>query len=395
MATKNRGRFLATLFIISLLIPLVYFAISNFFSGHRSVVLQSLHYFSRPHESVRRHHITSPAAWVGKDLAQEPDKWSTVISEQARQELVDAVRLVLVKNISLSSMRQIDFKITDQVEALLNKVKIGVNPSTGLGFHVLKRMPVDLLSSQDEKEILWWGVGLHLGLPGAQNGRGELLGHVKDEFGGNVKAGSVRQYRTNEKINFHCDAADVVGLLCLRQGMEGGQSRLVSSVSIYNEFLRSYPQLVDRLYESQLLDTRGDGGVRYFAIEPVTFAGGVLRTFWHAEYFRSSHQHPGAPALSQQDAELLDVYQRILDDPTFILDMTFEVGDAQFLSNHVLLHARTAFKDIVEASSGGRLLLRLWLTMESYDTSLYLTALTWWARIRIGTRLMWAKVIGE
>jgi TfdA family taurine catabolism dioxygenase TauD len=42
--------------------------------------------------------------------------------------------------------------------------------------------------------------------------------------------------------------------------------------------------------------------------------------------------------------------------------MSLEPGDMQFLNNHVIYHARTAFTD-GESEAESRLLYRLWLSM--------------------------------
>ena len=70
----------------------------------------------------------------------------------------------------------------------------------------------------------------------------------------------VRLYRTAADIGWHCDLADVVGLLCLRTARRGGASRIVSSVAVYDELLRRRTDLVDRLYEPFALDTRDEQG---------------------------------------------------------------------------------------------------------------------------------------
>ena len=47
-------------------------------------------------------------------------------------------------------------------------------------------------------------------------------------------------------------------------------------------------------------------------------------------------------------------------DDELRLDMTFMPGDIQFLHNHTILHARTAYEDWLDAERK-RHLLRLWL----------------------------------
>ena len=84
----------------------------------------------------------------------------------------------------------------------------------------------------------------------SQNRKGELLGHVRDT-GADRADRYVRQYLTTQNIPFHCDAADMVGLLCLEKAKSGGLSRIASSVSVaqwiisphLSEFTQSDPNI--------------------------------------------------------------------------------------------------------------------------------------------------------
>jgi hypothetical protein len=156
-----------------------------------------------------------------------------------------------------------------------------------------------------------------------------------------------------------------VGLLCLRAARRGGASRIVSSSSVHNELLRRRPDLIERLYEPFLLDTRndeGDGRPPFVPVPPCRYAGGVLRTFYHSDYFRSVVRHAQAPPFTAQELELLDLYEAIANSPELYLDMQFRPGDIQLVSNHLVLHARTAYEDEPDPSRK-RHLLRLWLSL--------------------------------
>jgi hypothetical protein len=138
----------------------------------------------------------------------------------------------------------------------------------------------------------------------------------------------------------------------------------VSSVAVHDELVRRRPDLVDRLYEPVALDRRdeGAGGPGWVPAVPCRHAGGRLRTFYHSDYFRSSARHPDAP-VGARERELFDVYEAIASEPGMYLDMQFEPGDIQLVSNHVILHARTAYEDWPDAARK-RHLLRLWLTLD-------------------------------
>jgi hypothetical protein len=233
----------------------------------------------------------------------------------------------------------------------------------GRGIQVVSGVPVARWSTA-RAERFFWCLGLHVGRPGAQNPQGDLLGHVTDT-GDDAGDPFVRLYRTASRIDYHCDAADVVGLLCLARARQGGASRIVSSVSVYNELLARRPDLVDRLYEPFLLDLRNEdrsGALRWLPIPPCRAAGGRLRTFYHSDYFRSVQRHVDAPRFSEAERELLDLYEEIAASPELYLDMDLEPGDIQWLSNHVVLHARTAYDDDPDPARK-RHLLRLWLSL--------------------------------
>jgi hypothetical protein len=202
----------------------------------------------------------------------------------------------------------------------------------GRGFVVLRGAPTDSWSEQ-EAEIFFWCFGQHLGIPGAQNPDGDLLGHVRDQrVPGDQR--QIRAYRTSVDIAFHCDAADVVGLLCLEQAKQGGLSRIASSVSVFDELLAREPALARRLFDPLYLDTKAEGGVRFFPIAPCRYAAGQLRTFYHSDYFREASRHPEVSELGELELRTLDAYEAIANDPAFCLEMSLEPGDIQLLSNH-------------------------------------------------------------
>ena len=174
-----------------------------------------------------------------------------------------------------------------------------------------------------------------------------------------------RLYKTSANIDYHCDAADVVGLLCLNKAKSGGESRIVSSVSVFNELLARRPELAARLFEPLRLDIRdrevnAAGGS--LPVQPCCYARGQLRTFYHADYFRSVVRHDDVPDLTPLERDLLDTYEAIASEPGIYLDMDLQPGDIQLLSNHTVLHARTGYEDFDDPARR-RHLLRLWLSL--------------------------------
>jgi hypothetical protein len=71
--------------------------------------------------------------------------------------------------------------------------------------------------------------------------------------------------------------------------------------------------------------------------------------------------HIGGDDVTAEDIEALDMLTELAGDPDLQLNMNFIPGDIQFLHNHTILHAGSAYEDWPEAERK-RHLLRLWLS---------------------------------
>jgi hypothetical protein len=332
---------------------------STIASNHRSFAAQALHYFDRPHDSIARTPLGTPAAWRGADLAGRSE-WIVQLSAEQIDELDDARAQARDRGLDLHRITRAEFPLPTLAPVI---DRWAAELASGRGFLLVRGLPVERWGDEDAA-LVFWALGQHLGEPGAQNPAGDLLGHVMD-MGEEAASPFVRRYRTAGDIAYHCDLADVVGLLCLRAAPRGGASRIVSSVSVYNALLERAPELVDRLYEPFLLDTRdeeNESGAPYVAIPPCRYANGRLRTFYHSDYFRSVVRHPEVAPFSAEERRLLDLYEELASAPERRLDMQFDLGDLQLVSNHVVLHARTAYEDVGDPAQK-RHLLRLWLSL--------------------------------
>ena len=322
----------------------------------RSYMDQTLGYFDRPHVAVPAAPVASKAVWRGDELGG-PDAWSTDLSDDEVDELVVVGQRLVADPVVLAATTR------SELSAPVLAARVGAwrdELRTGRGFTLLRGFPVDRLSL-DECEAAYWALGLLLGRPGAQNGAGELLGHVRDYHEPADVTATIREYRTTVDINFHCDAADAVGLLCWSPAVQGGASRLVSSAGVFNEMLRIAPDLAARLCEPVELDARSDGaGFEHVTVQPVCSDGTTVRTFMHLGYFRSAARHLNV-TLDDRLVAALELWESIASSPGTAIDMDLAPGDLQLCSNHSIAHARTGYVDDPDSP---RHLLRFWLTFD-------------------------------
>jgi hypothetical protein len=329
-------------------------------SAYFSYAEQAAHYFRRPHREPARQSVGGPAAWRRADLPPE-HVWRERLSAAQVREIEAALHTAAATGKPIGELVAADFPLPT-LGARIRGWREEI--TSGRGFQVVSGLPVGRWSQEDAERVFWC-LGLHMGRPGAQNPQGDLLGHVLDT-GEDASDPLIRLYRTSADIAYHCDAADVVGLLCLCAAPRGGASRIVSSVAVHDELARRRPDLLPRLYEPFALDVRNEdasGRLRHVPVPPCRYAEGHLRTFYHSDYFRSAQRHEDVSPFTSQEQELLDLFEAIASSSEFFLEMDLAPGDIQWLSNHTILHARTAYEDAPEPAAR-RHLLRLWLSIE-------------------------------
>lgn len=304
--------------------------------------------------------ITGPAAWSGADMARDRQAWLVHLEAGQIGELEAAARHYLALGRDVGEITAADFPLRsfgDHLKALRHKLLRGV------GVEVLRGLPVATYSQQLAATI-FCGIGAHLGSARSQNAQGHILGHVRDT-GASSSDPNTRIYQTSERQGFHTDSADVVGLLCLNEAREGGQSLLVSALTIFNRMREARPDLVERLFDPIATDRRGEvpeGEKSYMEIPPLNWHAGCLTVFYQRKYIDSAQRFADAPRLTPAHVEALDLFDALANDPALHFGMRLRPGDMQFVYNHTQLHDRTAFTDWPDPARR-RHLLRLWLSI--------------------------------
>ncbi len=233
----------------------------------------------------------------------------------------------------------------------------------GVGVEVIRGLPTKAYDTKTAATI-FCGIGAHLGRARSQNAAGHILGHVRDT-GARADDPKTRIYQTSARQTFHTDSADVVGLLCLQDAQQGGQSLLVSALSIYNRMRAERPDLLSLLFDPIATDRRGEvpvGAKPFMQIPPLSWHAGHLTVFYQRQYIDSAQRFAEAMRLSPEHIEALDLFDTLANNPALHFEMQLQPGDMQFVYNHTQLHDRTGFTDWPDPDKQ-RHLLRLWLSM--------------------------------
>jgi hypothetical protein len=286
-------------------------------------------------------------------------EWSYRLSPPEIAEIEAALQSVQARGLDVADIRREDFPLPTLgpvLDRLCGQVL------HGRGFVLLRGVPVEGRPIA-ESAVAYWGIGTYFGSARSQNAKGHLLGHIYDLGGSSATDPNIRTYATSERQNFHIDRCDVVALLCLRRAKAGGLSAIASSMAVHNVMLERRPDLLERLYQAFPVDRRGEvpeGKAPFYDAPVFNEHAGKVSVLYSRLHIGSSQRFPDARRLAPEDIEALDMLAALAGDDELRLDMTFMPGDIQFLHNHTILHARTAYEDWLDAERK-RHLLRLWL----------------------------------
>ena len=326
--------------------------------------------------------INSAAAWHGEVMAANPYLWTYDLTTQDIAEIELAANTYIKSDKPLGTISPDDF-ILPTVSKLL--VEMQRELRDGIGFKLVRGLPVAHYSPEMYATI-FCGIGSHLGTARSQNAAGHLLGHVRD-IGADTNDPNSRIYQTTARQTFHTDSCDVVGLLCLKEAKDGGDSMLVSSVTAFNEIAKQRPDLVPELFLPVATDRRGEvpeGQDPFFTIPVYSWHEGLLTCIYQRNYIDSAQRYNDAPKLTSKQTEALDLLDKTVNDPSLHLAMHLMPGDMQFVYNHSLLHDRTGFIDWPNPLDR-RHLLRLWLAIPE-DRQLPQSFTQRYGQITIGDR---------
>ncbi len=184
--------------------------------------------------------------------------------------------------------------------------------------------------------------------------------------------------QTNAETCFHTDSSaidclpDVIGLMCLRSGLSGGESQVVSIPAVYRRLAASHPQAISLLHQDYTRDIVTPGVE--FSLENLRrnqfpiFSDQAQRglTFRYMRYWiERGHQKAGS-LLSAAQMAAFDALDCTLNAEDLVLQFKLEAREILWINNCKIAHNRTEYKDHPEPHKK-RLLLRMWLEQSLSD----------------------------
>jgi hypothetical protein len=301
--------------------------------------------------------VVDPAAWRAAEM-RKSGAYLFHLTPAHLGEIDANIKAREGRDLPIMDMRREDFPLPT-----LGPVLAGLRAEIldGRGFAQIRGFPVERYSIAQSASA-FWGIAMHLGDGVAsQNAKGHVLGHIAN-IGQTVHNPNQRGPYSSDRIPYHVDCCDIVGLLCLHAAKSGGESTIASSIAVHNELLKRRPDLVKVLAQPFYRDRRGEippGMEPWYRIPVFNYHEGYLSTNLEPTYMGSAERHPGVPDMTDEQHEAVEAIQQIIDE--LRLDIVFQPGDMQFLNNYVTLHSRQAYEDHPEPGRR-RHLLRIWVS---------------------------------
>lgn len=306
---------------------------------------------------IQREIIGPPQAWKASELAGGKAALTRRLTLEEVAACDAALAAIKAKGLGLDDLEREHFDLPALVDLA---AELREEVMSGKGIVVLAGLPVDRLSTE-EMGYLYWGLGTHLGVGVSQSAMGDRLGHVIDVSGKDPRQ---RAYRNSCELTLHTDLSDIISLCSLRCAEQGGESLFASALAVHNEMLEKHPEELAILYRGFPYHRFGEQGPDQEPITPYRvphFANveGQVSLRYVRQYIELAADEAGPP-LSDQERAALDTFDAIARRPDMAVEFMLEPGEAVFVNNLTVMHARRGFDDGAQTEAK-RHLLRLWL----------------------------------
>lgn len=302
--------------------------------------------------------LSTRAGWRTADIGSK-QACTVPLSDKNLRAIDEIMRHIGPLQLPLAAIERRHFDHPDLNDDLL---RVEEELLDGRGLVVLANLPVDRYGLPDIERI-YWGIGAHFGKGHSQSASGDIMGHVENKPDKDGKQ-SGRGYLSNRELWLHTDFTALVGLACVRDAKRGGESIFVSAEAVYNTILAERPDLMPILIRGFPYHRRGEEAPDAEPITPYdvpvfSAENGFMSVCYTRRIIEPALRDLGRTPTEQEIAAL-DFFDEVTRRPDHQLRFMLEPGEAAFMNNHTILHARTDFEDWDEPERK-RLMLRLWL----------------------------------
>jgi hypothetical protein len=213
----------------------------------------------------------------------------------------------------------------------------------------------------DDWRLAYWGIGSYFGEPVSQSVRGDLMGDVKVRLSNTTS----RVYTSPAPVRLHSDRIDMLSLLCVQKAKAGGTNGFASSLAIRDIIARERPDVL-KILERGFRQSRGNeqqpdqDPITPYRVPVFAEKDGLVSCLLSGNCSRYAQEHMVKDPLNAEELEALDFLMAVLERPEIRITVGLERGEAVFLNNYEVVHARDTFEDGDEPTQK-RHLLRLWL----------------------------------
>jgi hypothetical protein len=292
--------------------------------------------------------------WRGSDVQSKDDLAFDLTPRHvaALEAILAATRHLARDEIRLEHCRHPD--LDQDLAGVLDEIQLG------RGVVLLRGFPVDARPVADV-ERMFWALCTHLGPPLSQNEFGDRVLRVQEE---KLAPGdqSPRGNKARRELAMHTDITEVVGLLCVRDARDGGNSQIASALAIHNEIQATRPDLMPILYRGFPYHRRGEHPESQSPVTPYNVPvfsnvdGNVSCNFVRHMVMAALGELERTPTA--EELEALNAVREVAARLQY--EFRLGAGEAYLVNNFVVLHSRSEFEDFEEPERK-RLMLRLWL----------------------------------
>ena len=286
--------------------------------------------------------IRTTKAWLGADLTRADVTFA--FSEAAEAEI--AAHLEQFHELSA----RLDLDLLSGTRRELEELRARVEQVHG--FVIVEPLSVGRTPTADR--AFAWLIGCLLGEPVEQSRDGIKIVQVYDRDRTLRMEDGARYHQTRQGGSIHTDNVnrpetwDYLIMACLYPAMIGGESIVVSGITVHDVLLERAPRVLAILSEDFWWERRGFSGSLFRA--PVLFWNqqGEPQFRYLREYLESAHRLANEPLRGDQ-LWALDTLDSALELSELQFRHKLAPGEILVIDDKQMFHGRTSFSDFFEA----------------------------------------------